>query len=281
MRAGRRVAVAEEVGPLPYTKQAAIHSYVDIPTFIFSLSSKRMLGGLHVSAPPRWAISDPCSSSHREHCYGELTRHGLRRLLSILPPACSMEADSVVYDVGSGFGRIAAAIRARTNVSRVIGVEVSGCRARAALKRYGGRVHGLTLQHADIRDVGFADATHLYLTSQCWQPSLLTAIFGMHAPRLRCIIDVGSLDALAAQHIAAFAAAFGPVRSLARQISGTWDEHAAALFVTRGECNATCVSRAQERIEQASQEAEDTDRPGPMNPWRRPIAHAALDVIHA
>ena len=166
-----------------------------------------------------------------------------------------MESDSVVYDVGSGFGRIAAAIRARTNVSRVVGVEVSGCRARAALRRYGGRMPGLQLQHADIRDVGFADATHLYLTSQCWQPSLLTAIFGMHAPRLRCIIDVGSLDALAAQRIAHFAAGFGPVRSLARQIPGTWDAHAAALFVTRGACNATCASKAQARIEQASQEA--------------------------
>ena len=236
--------------------------------------------------PPAWAVSDPCTSSRPEHCYGELTQHGFRRLLHHLPPSCQLQTDSVFYDIGSGFGRLAAYVRAHTNVSRVVGVEINGCRARAAQKRFFGRrpshSKGFVLLNADIRATGFDDATHLYLTSQCWRPSLLTAIFGRlasRAPRLRCILNVGSLDALAAQDIAALAAPFGPVRWLCREVSGTWDAYAAALVVTRGGCNASCVRRARERIAQASADVEAIDRPGPPNPWRRPAKHAALESL--
>ena len=46
------------------------------------------------------------------------------------PPTQAVRADSVLYDVGSGFGRFASFLRAHTNASRVVGIEVNSCRAR-------------------------------------------------------------------------------------------------------------------------------------------------------
>ena len=46
------------------------------------------------------------------------------------PPTQAVRTDSVLYDVGSGFGRFASFLRAHTNASRVVGIEVNSCRAR-------------------------------------------------------------------------------------------------------------------------------------------------------
>jgi SAM-dependent methyltransferase len=218
--------------------------------------------------PPTWAHADPCAAVERDQCYGEVTERGLQRVLHLLPPSCTLRPDSVVYDVGSGFGAAAAFLRAATNVDRVVGVEINACRAAVAARR---ARDGLTLVHGDVRRLGFEDATHVYLTSQCFSPSLLRAIFSRlaaRAPRLRCIVDVGSADALVAQRIVPLAASWGAVREIAPDITATWDEHAAALYVVRGACNATCVRRARRWLEHTAAEAEASDLPGPVNPWR-------------
>ena len=242
------------------------------------------------SRPAAWAFADPCRSPELSQCYGELTYSGVSRLLSLLShpliaPQCSLTSTSVLYDIGSGFGRVAGLMRELTNVSHVVGVEVNGCRARTAalsLRRW--PRGGLSFVHGDVRNVGFPDATHLYLTSQCWPTALLRAIFGRlarRAPQLRCIVDVGSLDALHMQDLAEVAASFGDVRAIGRQVSGTWDPYAGAVFIARplsGACNRTCVRRSRRWLEAAAREAEAVDLPGTPSPWRRPPP--MIDVRH-
>ena len=245
------------------------------------------------SRPAAWAFDDPCWSSDVSLCYGELTTSGVYRLLHLLSlpasaPQCSLTASDVLYDIGSGFGRVAALLRESTNVSRVVGIEVNSCRARSAARLQGSHGGGgLSFVHGDVRKVGFDDATHLYLTSQCWPTALLRTIFGRLArrtPKLRCIIDVGSLDALVMQDLAEVASTFGEVRAIGRQVSGTWDVHAAAVLVVRPmhgagvACNRSCVRRSRRWLEAVARDVEEVDLPGTPSPWRRPPP--LIDVRH-
>lgn len=233
--------------------------------------------------PPAWAHHDPCATSARGQCYGEITAHGLRRLLQLLPPQCALRADTVVHDVGSGFGDAAARLRRWTNVSRVVGIEINACRAAAAANRHG-RTAGLELSAGDVRRVGFASAHVVYLTPQCWAADLLGVIFSELAPRapsLRCIVAFGSIDALAAQGLPALVQRWGSIARVGRDVEGTWDARAAAVYVTRdgrGACanrtSAACVRRMRRLLASASTAAEraaaaDGDA-GPASPWRRP-----------
>ena len=243
--------------------------------------------------PPTWAHADPCASHAPAQCYGEVAPEGVSRLVHLLPSASSRCAvrrtGDVLYDVGSGFGRVCAQLVELTNAS-VAGIEVNACRVAAARRAFAG--FPLLLREGDVRDVGFTDATHLVLTSQCWDRALLRAIFGRlarRAPRLRCIVDVGSADALVAQDIVGLASAFGTVSAIAPDVTGTWDARAAALFITRGArgdddgrgrddaaaaapCNRSCVGvrRARRWLESVAREVEASDLPGPLSPWRRP-----------
>jgi SAM-dependent methyltransferase len=258
------------------------------------------LGGAH---PPPWAFADACQDTGAL-CYGEVTRNGVSRMLALAPaPHCSFLPHDVIYDVGSGFGFAAATMREFSNVSKVVGVEVNECRARVAASSPRGRMQGLTFVHGDIRKVGFSDATHLYLTSQCWPKSLLRAIFGRlarSAPRLRCIMDVGSLDALVMQDIPGLASAWGLVRTIALQVTGTWDAHAAAVYVTKGRaspgsrddlddddhgrdgrdlstpCNRSqrscAVRRARALLVRAAKDGEADATAATLSPWRPPPA---------
>ena len=153
------------------------------------------------------------------------------------PPTQAVRADSVLYDVGSGFGRFASFLRAHTNASRVVGIEVNSCRARqesGLYCSYGGvetlpeaaqglepstaffhcsrasrrgrtphvseaciaagcsprhvryglqaarlpSISRLELRRGDVRRLGFADATHVFVTAQCWGEDLLRTLFG-------------------------------------------------------------------------------------------------------
>ena len=121
------------------------------------------------------------------------------------PPTQAVRADSVLYDMGSGFGRFVSFLREHTNSSRVVGIEVNSCRARQAARL--SSISRLELRRGDVRQLGFADATHVFITAQCWGEQLLRAVFGrlaQRAPRLRCVVQFGSLP-----HAHDLAAIFG------------------------------------------------------------------------
>lgn len=228
-----------------------------------------------MASTPPWALADPCAAIEHEQCYGEISRVGLSRVLSLLNelPECSVGEGDELLDVGSGFGRAATFMRRSVEV-RVTGIEINRCRASAAMKR-AKRTHGLNLILGDVRRLGFGNASHVYLTSQCFGHDLLRELFGRlanRAPRLRCVVDVGSLDALSAQSFPLMASLWGRVAAIGREVRTSWDSHAAALFVTRGTCNASCVRRAERRLAQAAEETEAHDLPGPQSPWQRPAA---------
>jgi SAM-dependent methyltransferase len=232
--------------------------------------------------PPAWAVSDPCQSAAGELCYGEITDRGLRRLISMLPQPCGLQPGSVFYDLGSGYGRVPAFISRNTNATRVRGIEVNGCRVRQARRRFG-ESNVLKYVHDDIRQVGFRDATVLYMAPQCWGSELLSDIFGTlarRAPRLQCAITFGSLARL--QAIPALSDPFGHVAGVAMEISGTWDEHAAAILITRGGgCNGSwaCIRRSRRWLASISRHVQDDPPAGPTSPWRAPSQRAWSELL--
>ena len=143
---------------------------------------------------------------HHSQCYGEIAVEGMFQLLRALPNTspCALTADSTFYDVGSGLGRFALFMRLKTNISAVVGVELNGCRSKAsklmheALRNASAvppkRLDALRFFHADINQQGFQDATHLFLSSQCWPDETLAKLFETartHRPNLRCVIKFG------------------------------------------------------------------------------------------
>ena len=80
------------------------------------------------------SIVNRCPTKPSDLCYGEPTPIGLKRLLQGWPGECALDEQSVFYDVGSGFGRLAAYVRIHTNASRVRGIEINDCRHAYALE---------------------------------------------------------------------------------------------------------------------------------------------------
>lgn len=221
--------------------------------------------------PSHWSACD--RPEDPEQCYGEITPDGMRRLLWLLPSACALRPDSVLYDIGSGFGRFAAFLRTRANVSHVVGLEVNECRARRAAHL---NAPGLELRHGDVRRLGFDDATHVFMTSACWGEELLRDLFGRLAHRSRrlgCIVNFCSLPH--AHDLAALVAGWGRLAGIGQSIAGTWDPHAAALYIRKGACSgngsSACVRRMRRRLATAAKEAEAAAQEG-ESPWRRPPA---------
>lgn len=144
--------------------------------------------------------------SHHSQCYGEIAVEGMFQMLRALPKAsaCALTPDSTFYDVGSGLGRFSLFMRMKTNISKVVGVELNGCRAKAAMTMHAAlrnasvipreRLDALRFLHADINEQGFHDATHLFLSSQCWPDETLAKLFETaraHRPNLRCVVKFG------------------------------------------------------------------------------------------
>lgn len=218
--------------------------------------------------PLEWAACERLDEP--EQCYGEITPHGMRRMLWLLPSACALRADSVLYDVGSGFGRFASFLRSHTSVRRVVGIEVNECRARIAARL---AAPSLEFRSGDVRELGFDDATHVFITSQCWGTQLLRDLFGRlahRAPHLGCVVNYGSLPH--AQDLASLTAAWGRLAGVGASVAGTWDRHATALYIRRdASCNATtaCIRSTHRRLASAAREAEAAAERG-ESPWRRP-----------
>lgn len=232
------------------------------------MSSMSVLRG----EPSSWSACERPDAP--EQCYGEIAANGMARLLWLLPERCALRSDSVLYDIGSGFGHFASFLRSRTNSSRVVGVEINGCRAQEAAKL---SVPDLTFVQGDVRRIGFADATHVFLTAQCWSSALLSDVTGrlaQQAERLACMTVFGSLPY--ALELPPILGRWGTIDSFASSVSGTWDPAATALYIVRKSgCNASasCMRKMQKKLAaaelQAAREANVATAAGD-SPWRLP-----------
>ena len=158
------------------------------------------------------------STGVAEECYGEVTEDGYEQILQGMPTvpeaACALTPDSTFVDIGSGYGRLAMYVRMRTNVSAVVGIERNPCRheravrGRRRLEAHAGAagatlLDGLRLIHSDVRRAALGDATHVFMSVQCWGHELIRTIV-THlvpaAPKLRCMIfsATGARDILTA-----------------------------------------------------------------------------------
>lgn len=199
------------------------------------------------------ALHTACDAGGDGQCYGEPTATiGYEALSAALrESACSLTKDDVVYDVGSGYGRVALSLWLSERVRAVKGVEIHKCRAASArelghqLRRAVSRgpdrasLGELQLVQGDIRASGFDDATVLFLSSQCWPTGLLEDVYGRLAQRakgLRCIINFAANwpHGWNATTVGALAAGWGHVAG-AQRVPTTWGG-ATATFLRRGPC---------------------------------------------
>lgn len=186
-----------------------------------------------------------CASPEMEQRYGEPTPVGLKRLLLQWPDECAIDADSVFYDVGAGFGRLSAFFRIHTNASSVRGVELNRCRHRHALtlaesvrqERASAAVGDIDMLRGDVRQIGIADATHAFLAAQCFGEDLLVELFRMAlaAPRLRCVVVLSrKLPVTWSDRVSELVASFG--QAVAVNAVPTTYFGASAAFFQRGRC---------------------------------------------
>ena len=169
---------------------------------------------------------------------------------------------------------LASFLRSRTNSARVVGIEINSCRAQQAARL---SAPGLTFVQGGVRRLGFADATHAFLTSQCWGSELMTDVFGRlaeQAERLACMVMFGSLPH--ALELPPILGRWGTIDSFASSVSGTWDPAATALYlVRRTGCNTSksCMRKMQKKLaaaeSQAAREANVAAAAGD-SPWRLP-----------
>ena len=191
-----------------------------------------------------------CPEEGEGQCYGEPTAHGLRQLLHHWPSACALTKESVLYDIGSGFGRLATFLKIHANASqqlRVRGIEINACRDAAAQEllqfvkaREPGVGDSLSFRRGDVKELGFAEGTHAFMSSQCWTESLLVDVLTMardKAPKVQCLVVFQGFRFLDTTDAVAKAAdSFGHVVNVV-PIDTTWGG-ATATFIRRGQCPA-------------------------------------------
>ncbi len=172
--------------------------------------------------------------------YGEIEPASLQRLLAWLAPT----ADDVLFDLGSGTGRLILQALCTTGVGRVIGVELCTYRhgiALAARRRLLERIapelaetvaSRIELRREDARTTNVGDATLVYLGATCFTDDLLGSIarhVALAAPELRVIATARPLPR-------------GTPRALVEigriDLAMSWaDRVGVHLYARRGRCN--------------------------------------------
>lgn len=225
---------------------------------------------LLLSAPlSPYPMGDPTSCGNfqnlsNEQCYGEVDDgNGYEELANGFPSECQMNASSSFVDIGSGVGRLALFMRLYTNVSKVTGLELNGCRVHRAQRMQRevlaswakpAQMRGLSYRRGDVREEGFGDSTHAFMSTTCFGHNLIRDIFkeARSAPRLQCIVaHATSFENLIAAESAINK--WGHVVG-ATPVTGSW-ALATALFIRRGECRgihcqlAHAVNRLVSKLE--------------------------------
>ena len=148
-------------------------------------------------------------------------------LVAQLPVA--LDASSIFYDVGSGYGRFALYLALATPCATVVGVELhEGRHAKAAKMHRALGAAGTTdvahlhFEEGDARQTSWRPVTHLYMCSTCFRAELCTAIVRRCPSSLQCIVCLTQLVNV-------------PDWELAKTctVACTWNTSTTAYFYTR------------------------------------------------
>jgi len=137
--------------------------------------------------------------------YGEVTADGCAMMFKNLPPAARLDDDSVIYDLGSGYGKFS--IWCGTVAKkRSVGIENNPSRAAAAEKAFKSAVdkgnlsaeekNRITLKEGDAFAEGaFEDATHIYMCNVGYSEDMHLRLLEQvpKAKRLKIIMTITSL----------------------------------------------------------------------------------------
>lgn len=161
-------------------------------------------------------LDESCKSSDAgpAQVHGEMTVRGMQNMIEEAPSPCRITTDSVVVDVGSGFGKLIAFVWLATPCRSAHGIEINECRVKAAVdmgrsiasslgqmpapsrlaNRYATEVGStLTFTAGDVRQMReLENATHILVSTTCWPSRLLEdamRVVKRTAPNLRCIIE--------------------------------------------------------------------------------------------
>ncbi|MEM7588948.1 MAG: hypothetical protein AAF320_02130 [Myxococcota bacterium] len=135
------------------------------------------VSGFSVSQEERNSIDQSRSSNST---YGELTFEGIQKLVDVL----QLSPDDVFFDLGSGVAKIVLYVYRVAGVRKSVGIELSKTRHDAAMEILQQvRKHGwiqpdrlLELQHKDILNSDFHDATVLYICSTCYPNDIIRGV---------------------------------------------------------------------------------------------------------
>eukprot|EP00966_Prymnesium_polylepis_P095881 2221485-Prymnesium_polylepis.1 len=126
----------------------------------------------------------------------------------------------------------------------VHGVEINECRHRNAIalrdtvvRESPTAASTFDVLLGDVRTLGFADATHIILASQCWSEELLANVFtqALAARRLRCVVLISrQLPRAWSSRLSGLADSFG--HAVAINYLSTTYSGASAVFFRRGDC---------------------------------------------
>lgn len=112
--------------------------------------------------------------------YGEITFDGAQKLLEYL----KLQADDVMYDLGSGVGKLVVQVYLTTPVKKAVGIEFSPTRnnhakaVRAQLKKDKKLKpnRALEFKEEDMASTDLSDATFIYLPSTCFSADFMKKI---------------------------------------------------------------------------------------------------------
>ena len=202
------------------------------------------------------------SSLGTEQLYGEIKESGMTQILNYLPPACSLRPEDVFYEVGGGIGRFAMYARLRTNISRVVSLEINECRNDIAVamhktvsKTYPQLMKSISFTAGDVRKNGLADATVVHISPTAWGEELVYDFWHRlvkEAPKLRCVVATANVLApgenwglsggWATKRVADAIRSWGKLHRI-RKVDG-WHTRVHAGFYARAPCEqAECRTK--------------------------------------
>jgi riboflavin synthase len=131
--------------------------------------------------------------------YGEALPEGVDALQALL----ELGPEDVLYDLGSGTGRVVLQLGLTSAAGRLVGVELSPTRhehaqeAAAALRRRGVRTAPMDFLCEDISSVDVSDGTYFYMCSTAYSASICRRVAERlsRAPRFRALVTSRALPA--------------------------------------------------------------------------------------
>ena len=132
--------------------------------------------------------------------YGEILQPSVSSLINEI----DITRDDVIYDLGSGIGKVCAQLFLQTNAKKIVGIEIVETRHNVANRtknklssKFPSKFRNQRLEflNMDINDTDMSEATLIYMCSTCYSEALLNGIVDKidKLPNVRAIISLKQL----------------------------------------------------------------------------------------